>query len=598
MNRTALQGRAPLLRSLAAGLLASVAWTASGWAQENGLIVAQTESRSVAQAAEPQGGPVTADPAASATPEPPTTAAEAAAPVPDPVPPAIETALAAAGAYGKADHKALADFYAERGFLPLWIADGRFDGAARAVIRRLENADAYGLDPSRYALPPIDVGISGGATPADLAGAELDLTAAALKFAADAQGGIFDPATLGKFMSATPVRPKREAVLAGLGTANDKVAYLEGFNPPQPGFKALKKLLADLKARAGQRALPEIPEGPSLKPGMIDERLPVLRIRLGLPEVAPPPLDSDMRAETDLSLIYDNAAVEAVKAFQQRAGLEVDGVIGPQTRSALNGGSEVTIADVLVNMERWRWVPRDMGTHHVWVNIPEYMLRVVTDGAPEFETRVIVGTSENQTPIFSDEIEYVDVNPYWNVPRSIAVKEMMPEIRRDPYFFARRGLEVIYTGGGRDMVIDPRSVDWSLWDGETMPFRFRQPPGGENALGRVKFMFPNKHAVYLHDTPTRNLFGRSVRSFSHGCVRVDKPVEFADALLSREEQLNGQAIKHLIGGGANGSLPLKRHVPVHLTYFTVWGDEAGGVQKRPDIYRYDARMKAAMGLGS
>jgi murein L,D-transpeptidase YcbB/YkuD len=320
---------------------------------------------------------------------------------------------------------------------------------------------------------------------------------------------------------------------------------------------------------------------------MSDARIPVLRARLGLPEIV-----------GEGALVYDDATVEAVKAFQDAASLDVDGAIGPQTRSALNGGTQITIADVLVNMERWRWVPREMGSHHVWVNIPEYHLRVMTNGAPEFETRVIVGTSKNQTPIFSDEIEYVDVNPYWNVPRSIAVNEMMPQVRQDPDFFARRGLEVIYTGGGRDMVIDPRSVDWNLWDGETMPFRFRQPPGGGNALGRVKFMFPNKHAVYLHDTPTRNLFSRSVRSFSHGCVRVDKPVEFADALLSREEQINGQRIKHLIGGGANGSLPIKRHIPVHLTYFTVWVDEAGETQKRPDIYEYDERMKSAMGLGS
>lgn len=598
MNRTRFHMRTPILRSLAASLLVSVAWTLPIRAQD---AVPEPPTAEIAKPAEtespaPEASPGLSDkPAATTETEAPDaapseakpTVADATPPAPDPVPPALETALEDTEAFGKADHTALVGFYAERQFAPLWIKDGKFDGAARAVIRRLENADAYGLDPIRYVLPDLDVGLSGTADPATLANAELVLTVAAMQFAADAQGGIFDPATLGKFMTAAPVRPERKAVIEGLGKADDKVAYLESFNPQHPAFAALKQLLADLRTRTTEETPPEIPDGKSLKPGMSDERVPVLRARLGLPAVTG-------EGERD----YDDATVEAVKAFQENASLDVDGVIGPQTRAALNGGSDITVADVLVNMERWRWVPREMGTHHVWVNIPEYRLRVVSGGTVEFGTRVIVGTSENQTPVFSDEIEYVDVNPYWNVPRSIATKEMMPEIRRDPDFFARRGLEVIYTGGGRDMVIDPRSVDWGLWNPENMPFRFRQPPGNANALGRVKFMFPNKHDVYLHDTPTRNLFSRSARAFSHGCVRVDKPVEFADALLSREEQLNGQRIKHLIGGGENGSLPIKRHVPVHLTYFTVWVDDAGETQKRADIYDYDARMKAAMNLGS
>jgi L,D-transpeptidase YcbB len=503
----------------------------------------------------------------------------------DPVSGALEMLLSSGSASG--DRKTIAAFYAKRTFGPLWVADGRLNAPARAVIHRLERADAYGLDPARYATPLLDIGLGTPAGPEDLAAAELAMTAAALKFAVDAQVGTFDPETLGKLMTARPVRPDSRAVLDGLAAAADPVAYLVSFNPPQPAFSALVDLLAKVRARDPAEAPPEIGEGPSIKPGMSDERMPVLRERLGVPAI-----------DGETAVIYDPATIALVEEFQKRAGLEVDGVVGPQTRAALNGGAEVSVADLLVNMERWRWVPRTMGALNVWVNIPEYRLHVMGDGQPIFETRVIVGTAENQTPIFSDEIEYVDVNPYWNVPRSIAAKEMMPEIRSDPSFFYRRGLEVIYTGGGQEVLIDPYSVDWALWDGETMPFRFRQPPGGENALGRVKFMFPNQHAVYLHDTPTRGLFAKSVRAFSHGCVRVDQPVAFADALLSREDQLNGERIKQLIGGGANGTLPLKRHVPVHLTYFTVWVDSGGEVQKRPDIYGYDARMKAGMGLGT
>ena len=575
---------------LATGLIASAGLTAGLWTVP---AAAEADPPAAATALERAGAPQqtnsssTDQPASPDTTTDSTAVAETAPPGPEPVSVALETVLSDKDAAGKTHGKVVADFYAGREFAPLWIDDGKLAGPARAVIHRLDKADVYGLDPARYDTPPLDIGLNGEATPADLAVAEIALTLAAIRFAVDAQAGTFDTTTLGELMTARPVRPAARDVLDGLAGAHDRVAYLEGFNPPQPQFRALQKLLAELRERSDAETPPEIAEGPSLKPGMRDDRVPVLRTRLGVPAV-----------EGEDALLYDDAAVAAVKTFQENASLEVDGVIGPQTRAALNGGAEITIADVLVNMERWRWVPRDMGSLHVWVNIPEYWLRVVGNGEPFFETRVIVGTKKNQTPVFSDEIEYVDVNPYWNVPRSIAVEEMMPEIRQDPSFFARRGLEVIYTGGGRDMVIDPRSVDWSLWDPETMPFRFRQPPGGGNALGRVKFMFPNKHAVYLHDTPTRNLFGRSVRAFSHGCVRVDKPVDFADALLSREEQLNGQRIKNLIGGGENGSLPMKRHVPVHLTYFTVWVDEAGETQKRADIYEYDARMKSAMGLGS
>lgn len=526
--------------------------------------------------------PQTMEAAGTSAPAGQPATAETTAPPADPLAAAIEQALDDSGA-----NAAVAEFYTDRAFAPLWIDAGKLSGAARAVIHRLERADIYGLDPARYETPRLDIGLEATASPADLAEAELRLSLAALKFAADARTGTFDPASLGKFTTPTLVRPEPKAVIEGLAAASDRVAYLEAFNPPHPQFAALRKLLADLRDREDADAPPEIGEGPTLKPGMSDERVPALRARLGIAEVV-----------GDGALVYDETTVEAVKGFQERAGLDIDGSIGPQTRASLNGGTDITVADVLVNMERWRWVPRDMGARNVWVNIPEFRLRLMSNGAPEFETRVIVGTPENQTPVFSDEIEYVDANPYWNVPRSIAAKEMMPEIRQDPNYFFRNGLQVIYITGGQEFLIDPRSVDWRLFDGETMPFRFRQPPGGGNALGRVKFMFPNKHAVYLHDTPTRNLFARSVRAYSHGCVRVDRPMEFADALMSREDSAHRERVRKMVAGGENGTLDLTRHVPVHLTYFTVWVDEAGEARKRADIYDYDQRMKASMGLGS
>ena len=313
--------------------------------------------------------------------------------------------------------------------------------------------------------------------------------------------------------------------------------------------------------------------------------MPALRARLKV----------EARAETD-ARVFDPELAAAVRAFQEAQGMTVDGVVGPRTREMLNAPVSVTAADIVVNMERWRWLPRDLGAHHVFVNIPEFKLRVMEKDKVTFETRVIVGQPKNRTPIFSDEIQYVDVNPYWNVPYSIATKEMLPHIQRNPGYIYDQGLQVLYTGGGKDQLIDPMSVDWTRVNPRNMPFRFRQPPGGTNALGRVKFMFPNKHAVYLHDTSSRSLFSRSQRALSHGCVRVDDPVAFADALLTQEPGLDGERIKKLIAGGANGAQVMKTRVPVHLTYFTVWAGADGTLKRWNDLYGYDEDMKRLLGL--
>jgi murein L,D-transpeptidase YcbB/YkuD len=248
------------------------------------------------------------------------------------------------------------------------------------------------------------------------------------------------------------------------------------------------------------------------------------------------------------------------------------------------------VETVLLNMERWRWMPRYLGDFYVRVNIPNFNLDVYRDGEVFHTTRIVVGKVGNQTPIFSDEIEHVVVNPYWNVPQSIIRNEMMPAILNGG---GLRGYQVFAKVRGKYRAVDPRSVNWRKVDARSI--QVRQPPGARNALGEVKFLFPNQYDVYLHDTPSKSLFEKEVRAYSHGCMRVMNPWDFAEALLSSTDQVTAAELKKRVGGGENWT-NLETHIPVHITYFTAWIDGSGKLQVRPDIYGHDRRLATALGL--
>jgi murein L,D-transpeptidase YcbB/YkuD len=305
---------------------------------------------------------------------------------------------------------------------------------------------------------------------------------------------------------------------------------------------------------------------------MRDPRVPLLREHFGLETRTAGTLDAppgDPEA-------YDAGVAGAVTAFQRRRGLPATGLLNPQTVAALAAPAAPARIEsdpaILVNMERWRWLPADLGRDYVLVNIPEFRVRVVRDGRPRDEARVIVGRTETPTPIFSGMMEYAVVNPSWNVPPSILKNEFLPALARDPSYAARRGYEVVYRNGNISV---------------------RQPPGERNALGFIKFLFPNNHAVYLHDTPNRALFSASQRALSHGCVRVEDPFRFADAVLP--DEWSSERLKKMIGKGER-TIRLTEKLPVHLAYFTASVDEFGGYRTLPDLYGHDARMKAALGL--
>lgn len=499
---------------------------------------------------------------------------------------AVSAALDADAAGRSAVDRAVEDgvrtFYEARGHRPLWFKGGDVSQQMIALRRRMDAADSLGLDPADYATPHFAE--RRYYNPRRLGRADVEFSRAVARFVTHIASGRIDPRAVSRLITLEPERPDVGEVLARLSQTSSVGVALVRYEPQHAQYRALKAKLAELRAASHSDDRIVVPEGPMLKPGKTDERVVVLRERLAVE----PPLD----AEPDL---YDDALVDAVKAFQKEHGLAVDGIVGPRTLLALNGRSPAEdIASIIANMERWRWMPRELGLFHVLVNVPEFRVRVIDEGNVVHATRVIVGKPSNPTPTFSHNIDHLVVNPYWNVPVSILSKEMMPAIRANPHgYFARHGYEVLANVGGRMRQVHPARINWHAVNPRSV--RVRQTPGSHNALGRIKFMFPNQHSVYLHDTPSKSLFKRDRRAFSHGCVRVQNPLDFADAILpNAAPEWNASRLERLYGGRER-RVNLEQSVPVHLSYFTTTVAEDGAVSRFEDIYGYDRKMTEFMG---
>jgi L,D-transpeptidase YcbB len=475
---------------------------------------------------------------------------------------------------GYDDAQKLYYFYGARHFDPIWLklgSDGSasFSPAADKIIGVFKNAAAEGFRPDDYLTPAIDVAAA-GTDPQKLGALEAAFSAATLRYAHDAYMGRIAPQDVSAAIDPETKQLDAADMLMKLAQSDAPDQVLLGLDPTDREFGELKAALAKLDAAAPAAPPVVVPPGPTLKPGMKDARLDTLRQRLG---VTAPETGAD---------VYDPALVDAVKAFQTSAGETVDGIVGPATLAALNNvAPTVTRDDIIANMERWRWLPQDLGRLHVLVNVPEFRLSVVDDGNTDFTTRVVVGKPATPTPIFSNSIKNIVVNPYWNVPSSIITKEIAPHMLANPGYIASQNMQVVAAGH----VIDASAVDWS----SRVPYTVRQLPGPGNALGVVKFLFPNAHDVYLHDTPSKSLFGTSVRAYSHGCVRVQNPMDFADALLKGEPNLNASVLESMFGPSERW-VNLKNHVPVHIAYFTVRADADGTLHSYRDIYGHNQRL--------
>jgi murein L,D-transpeptidase YcbB/YkuD len=478
--------------------------------------------------------------------------------------------------------EALLAHYAARGFRPVWLADGKLSGRGAAVLALLAAAEKEGLDPKAYLPTGLETFSSAvdGLDAAAMARLDVDLSAAALRYAHDASGGQFDPRRLSRYNDIDPPWLPAAQALKVVAWSPYAAEYLNSLHPTHPAYAAMKSALAALRAGQTGPALEPIAAGPIVKPGKSDPRINALRVRLaslGYP--------AELAAGADPALLDDTLS-EQLRRFQQTSGIKVTGALGPQTLGALNRDSTARDIDRLRdNMERMRWLPRDLGKRHVFVNQAAFEARVIEDGREVWATRVIVGKPNTQTVAFHDEMELVVFNPSWGVPQSIIAGEYLPKLRRDPGYLDRMGFKVVNQQG---KVVPSRSVNWGAY-GRKVPFGIHQPPGDKNALGEIKFLFPNTHDIYMHDTPTRNLFEDDERAFSHGCVRVQNPRDFASVVLGWSQE---EVAAH-VASKASETVRLKHKLPVHLTYFTAWPDSQGNIRYFNDIYGRDKAMETA-----
>ncbi|WP_375415261.1 murein L,D-transpeptidase [uncultured Bradyrhizobium sp.] len=471
----------------------------------------------------------------------------------------------------KGERAAVEKFYTARDYAPVWTQGGALGAAAKGVVARLKDAAADGLNAADYPVPDFAAATS----PDALADAELKLTASVLDYARHAQSGRMHWSQVSADIL-YPEHPTDPAeVLVNVTTAKDASAALEGYNPPQKLYRELRAKLAELRGQ-GDGPVIQIADGPPLKyvPArkkqpevlMDDPRVPQLRAKLGITENA-----DDTR--------YDAKVAEAVRKFQDGADLKATGVLDDRTVKAINSPKRDRAIDtVIVNMERWRWLPRQLGAPaignaYVILNIPDYTLKVMQNGGQVWTTRVVTGKpGTHATPLLTETMKFITVNPTWNVPPSIIYNEYLPALQQDPTVLSRMGLKL------------ERARDGSI--------HISQPPGEANALGRVRFNFPNKFLVYQHDTPDKHLFAKEERAFSHGCMRVQNPDQYAATLLNitlPNERYTPERIRGMYGR-SEIDIKFPTPIPVNITYQTAFVDDGGKLQLRKDVYGRDAAM--------
>ncbi len=484
------------------------------------------------------------------------------------------------------------NIYYENGLQPLWVKLNGPGDRARDILEALKSADSHGLNPENYLVDKIEK-FWNSTDAVGLARLDLLLTLGLRGYVGDMREGRAEPRKLDPKLFATArdaeidVKSLREQVLS----ATDMKAFLDEQVPPFPQYHKLKKALKKYREIEAKGGWEIIPEGKVLKPGMEDERVPIIRKRLA----ATGDLDSDHLKGT----MYDDDVVNGLKKFQVRQGLKADGVVGKNSLSVMNVTVHKRIRQIIINMERYRWIKHELLDRVIAVNIAGFMIygSKPQNGEAEIEMHAIVGREYHKTPVFSDEIEYIEFNPYWNLPTSIVRNEMLPKLKKNPHYLKERNIRVFEGWDPDARELDSTAVDWSkVGKREMGRYKLRQDPGAKNALGTVKFMFPNKFNVYLHDTPAHSLFKETKRAFSHGCIRVSKPAELAAYILGGEENSWGlERIGEIIAKGKRTVVPLKKPFPIYILYRTAFVDfVTGDLHFRNDIYGRDTLLEKAL----
>jgi murein L,D-transpeptidase YcbB/YkuD len=487
-------------------------------------------------------------------------------------------------------------FYQMRKYEPAWTRDGYPLPVAEALAKAVKGADAEGLQPRNYHLERIETSLGNirqtqarneRPETGKIVELELLLSDGYLVYAAHLLNGRVNPETL--HSDEWTIYPSRFNLARHLSTAlngGDVEGSLKSLLPAQQGYGRLKTALIVYRGLAERGGWPAIPGDGRLEKGMKSDRVPVLRSRLKVTGEMPASADS-------ASDLFDEAVEEAVKKFQLSHGLLDDGIVGTRTLRALNVPVEKRIRQIELNLERWRWLPQNLGNPYIMVNIAGYGLEVVENESSVLTMKIVVGTAYQKTPVFSGKMTYIEMNPYWNVPHSIATEETLGKIQKNADFFAKENMKV-FKADPNGEAVNPASIDWSALSESNFPYRLRQEPGPRNPLGRIKFMFPNKHSVYLHDTSDPQLFRKERREFSHGCIRIEKPMEMAAFVMKDSKEWPIEKIKAVLKTKETTVANLPKAIPVHILYFTAWGNGDGTTHFLEDIYRRDERLDRAL----
>lgn len=486
----------------------------------------------------------------------------------------------------------LCEIYQEQAYKPLWIKQGKLSEEGKVVYEILRQSMQHGLDPALYNVDEISSLLS-SENVEELGQLDIALTGGLLRYMHDINNGRIEArqAFPELFAEAGEEFFNPCAVLSHLPTNPNLRQYLLSMGPTHLYYRQLQKALTRYCTFAKNGGWPVIRSGQTIRPGQEDVRLPLIRKRLQI--TGELPVD---RLDDHVLFVYDEPTVQAVKRFQDRHGLEVDGLIGRNTLAAMNVSVAKRIEQIELNLERWRWQDHNLGEKYVLVNIAGFHLKAVNNNHMQLELPVIVGKQHHETPVFSNKIKYVEFNPFWNVTPNIAANEMLPELRKNPDYLSEHRIRIFSNWQHDAVEIDPLSIDWQRMQPEEMRrYRLRQDPGEWNALGNMKFVFPNKYAVYMHDTPHQNLFNKAVRAFSHGCIRVNNPASLALFLLQGQEEVwEKETVDAVVASGERSIVVLSKKIPVHITYLTAWHDREGLLHFNRDIYERDARLSAVL----
>jgi len=502
------------------------------------------------------------------------------------LPPTLNAMLRTALEPRSADRawEAMRGFYEKRQFQPAWFTPQGPRPQAGELVEAIDTLAGEGLEPRLYQKEALVAAVRGAGTGADLddpqvqlriAQAELSLSYAWFSMAAHLASGRLQPSALGVNWYAAPPQ-------ADLAAGFEEVMKEGGSILTARSSRDYGDLRDALASYEGMAGWPRV--GKTLKKGARGAEALLLKARLAA--------EGDMQLAAVQDDLYDDVVEEGVRRFQSRHGLEPTGKVDASTLAELDVPLEERIRQLRVNLERKRWMPADLGPRHIAVNIPDYRLQLIQDGRQTLEMRVIVGKAQrNKTPVFSGEMTYLVLNPEWSIPRTIIAEEIKPALAKDSSYLQRKGMEVV-RGWGRNLeVVDPSGLDLARLGPE---YRLRARPGVSNPLGQAKFMFPNRFNVYLHDTPTDRLFNASARAFSHGCIRLEKPIDLANAVLADNPKWTPDAVQDALLTGESTTVSLRERLPVHIYYLTAWVDESGTVQFRRDVYGYDAKVAAAL----